>query len=196
MRVGVVFFSIIALSIVGYISCSREKPAEPEKTKEYLMPLKVGNSWKYKALRIDPATGDTTEVGELQITIIGTKTIGNSQYFEFDDGSVAQNRNDGLFIAGYNPDLGGFYDDLFFKYPVNSGQIYTYTTIDEGVQVRIKVTTQTITVPAGTFNCYAYQFIDVPFESIIYFSPGVGLIYVKNFDTEGEHLILLSYDLK
>lgn len=188
-------FTILVFLLIG---CSKDQPTKPANISQYLMPLKVGNSWSYKYYQYDPSTDDTTEVEEITWIITGTKTIENSQYFVFNnDDGVAQNRNEGLFTAGYDPDLGGFFDDLFFKYPIASGQVYTYYPIEEEVDsIRIKVTEETIAVPAGVFNCYAYQFIDRSYESIFYFAPGVGLIRLKNYEYEGEHAILLSYNLK
>lgn len=173
-------------------SCSSDPGTRPEEDAG-LMALKVGNTWRYKSFRVDPQSGDTTNVEEFTVTIIGTRTLENSRYFELNTGDVVQNRTDGLFMAEYNPATGQFLDDLLFAFPVSNGHTYSYTSVAQGETFTIRVTEERISVPAGIFDCLAYQFVDKGW--IIYFAPNVGLVRTENFDGQGEGMVLLSYTL-
>ncbi len=185
--------SVATFLFAAFAGRSGDESLEQARSEDFLLPLKVGNSWVYKSFELDPTTGDTTSFTEDSLRIIGTTTIRGSLYFVLSSDTnkdVAQNRSDGLFIADYDPHFDEFFDDLFFKFPAQNGESYTYDLIDGG-QVRVKVTNETVTVPAGTFHSYVYQFIDLPLESVFYFAPGVGLIHIKNLFNG----VLLSFKL-
>lgn len=95
---------------------------------------------------------------------------------------MLQNRDDVFFIAGYNQYSGTFFDDFFLKLPVVNGETYSYQSLENGDHVNIRVTIQDLTVPAGTFSSYIYQFVHAPFGPSFAFALGVGLIRTTNFD--------------
>jgi hypothetical protein len=144
---------------------------------------------------LDRTGTDTLKSYTFSITIQSKKTINNEEYYVFVDGTVARNISTGLVIGYYDQNSGQITDDDFFKYPVNDGETYSYTTIDGKTTKNYKVTKTTFQVAAGEFECYAYQILDVQFESVFYFAPGIGLIRTKNVDTQGENIELLSYSI-
>ena len=180
---GVIF--IMAVSLL--LSACKKSPTEPSSQENVLMPLKVGNTWNYKYSRVDPKTGDTLSSRMISVSIVGTVTIKGEEYYRFNDGSVARNRNDGLIIADYNERTGELGDITFFKYPAKDGEVY------DGIKV---MTEQKVSVKAGTFFTYAYIFTASPYNSTIYIAPGVGIVKTVNFDAEGEGMELVSYELK
>jgi len=162
-----------------------------------LMPLKVGNSWTYEVPQGDGSTEATLEITR-------SVTIDDEQHYEMDPGLdqyetdgepfLVRTEGDGVYVM--EEDLVGFP----LKYPAEDGEIYTYTD-DDGNEYRITITDQTITVPAGTFDCLQYEIeFDGPggesgfgLSGSACISPDVGPIRINLFSLEAN---LASYNLE
>jgi len=178
--------TVLLTSVVG---CSDKDSVVDPGAPDTLMPLAVHNTWTYQDV---PSPGPPTAGGEV-ITILGTKTIDGELYFTIADNGVLRNRNNGLFVAQYF-DVGGFSDDLLFRFPIGDGESYTYDYISGG-SVEILATRTTVTVPAGTFDCIKYTLTSVSHESYLCFAPGVGLVRTQGFDQPSESIELVSFEL-
>ena len=151
-----------------------------------LMPLKVGNSWTYEVSQSDGSTEATLEITR-------SVTIDDEQHYEMDPGLdqyetdgepfLVRTQGDGLYVM--EEDLVGFP----LKYPAEDGEIYTHTD-DDGNEYRITVTDQTITVPAGTFDCLQYE---IESDGSACISPDVGPIQINLLSLEAN---LASYSLE
>lgn len=205
MKTRLAYPLVAILSLSTWAGCGDDDPTVPSGPTDGLMPLQIGNSWSYWSFNVNPVTGDTSGVENISVAISGTERIGGTDYFQFDDGvTVAQNRSDGLFFSAYDSQGEQFFDDLFFKFPAESGETYGYNVVETpGALLRIKVTITNVTVPAGGFESYAYELIDrssggqvATFDSVVfYLTPGVGLVRTQNADQAGDNLLLLSFDV-
>lgn len=163
-----------------------------------LIPLNTGNSWTYEV-----QDNGSTEQATLEIT--RSVTIDEEQHYEMDPG-IDQYETDGepFLVRLEEEELYVTEEDLIgfpLKYPAEDGEIYTHTD-DDGNEYRITVTDQTITVPAGTFDCLQYEIeFDGPgaesglgFSGSACISPDVGPIQINlGFFSEAN---LTSYSLE
>jgi len=158
--------TIISLVFVGMLAtgalvsaCDSGRGNDGDGGQSALIPLNTGNSWTYEVQ--DNSRGEdngSTEQATLEIT--RSLTIDEEQHYEMDPGIdqyetdgepfLARPREEGLYVTEEN--LVGFP----LRYPAEDGKIYTHTD-DDGNEYKITVTDQTITVPAGTFDCLQYE---------------------------------------
>jgi len=158
------------------------------------MPLEKGNTWNYKSVH-----GDMTSYFKFEV--LNEITINGKKYVILDSNTVARNDNNGLLLAGYNYEgQGKIYDDIFFKYPIKFGETFSYTPLDKDEEpYKFKVSSGSIHVQAGQFNCYVYKFIDNNGKEVFpffYFTPGIGLIKIEFEADEKEKIELISYKLE
>ncbi len=190
--VGLVLLGLVAIGL----GCTRRKGVTtPESQPDSLMPLAIGNRWTYRAPVLGALGRAQASVKFLSVEITGTREIGGEIYFVSDD-SYYRNRDDGLFVGSYDESLGRFFDDLFFKYPVSDGEIYTYVSQETQAEVQVAVHLATVTVPAGTFpRALVYEIRGPSPSPRFYFAPGVGLLQTENYDQPGEGIELVSYEI-
>lgn len=192
-------FLPLALLIPG---CSDDnKIANPTQV-EQIWPLKVGNEWVGEETEFDSAGNvlrfDTTVIAVSKDTVIGSErwyiiTVNGNRDPE---APILAGRSDGLWAGGPS---GG----LFFKYPA----VVNDTILCGNQLVVVESIHATVTVPAGTFVCYAYKWpepstSDRPYQ-LHYLSPGFGNIKsVEYHKTAGGYIypsfcsVLISYTLR
>lgn len=163
-----------------------------------LMPLEIGNSWTYEV-----ESGGSTEQTTLNIT--DSRTINGEQYYEMNPG-IDQYETDGESFFVGRKEKGSFVAEADLvefplKYPAEDGEVYSHTDSD-GNEYRITVSSRTLEVPAGTFDCLEYEVeFDGPggesgFGAVsgsTCISPDVGPIRVNLGSLEGS---LVSYSLE
>lgn len=181
--------SLIALfGLLLPISCSdnsTKSTDDPIQSKD-LIPLKIGNYWKYEIRTFDKDSNqiqfDTGElVIEQEIEVFRDTMINGDKYYGIEhlvDKSKHQyfaNKEDGVYGFQDHFELG--IDDsisLYFKYPASVGDIYNFI---EG-SIEIISTNETVKVLVGEFNCIVYKITDKKGVLVkFYISPGTG--YVK-----------------
>jgi hypothetical protein len=179
-------------------SCKKENPVESSSTAKQIWPLKSGNAWAYHVIEYD-TTGVITQSGSGAIAVTKDTIVGADTWYQISgfgsSGSMFYaNRSDGLWIMSNN--TSGIFKGLIFKYPVNTGESWNLG----GDQVFLQSTDTVITVPAGTFHCYAYR---LSMSDYYYFCPGVGFIAMDSYSRTSsgrpyiiEHLSTISFTLK
>ncbi|MCX7837782.1 MAG: hypothetical protein N2323_07565 [candidate division WOR-3 bacterium] len=171
---------LVFVPFLFVISC--KNITEPSES-QGILPLKVGNYWKFINLR-------TSE--EITFRINETKLINNITWYRL-DGIFATNKKDGLWIF----DEGHSY--LAYKYPARVGDTcnanYFLTTI-------VKSINDTITVPAGKFVCYRYEsyrndYPNRPLEMKEWFSPNIGPVrIISYYNNVIEEKVLKAFKVK
>ena len=145
-----------------------------------MMPLTTGNSWTYQ----DTVYGSGNEYildGTFTITINGSAVINGKKYATFDDILSSPTRNDAQGTWTLRKDSTRS-EYLEFKYPGLVRDVFNFDTTttpttngnEEVVygHAQIITTDTLITVPAGTFNCYGYEYD--------YFTQQDGKLYIKD----------------
>ncbi len=157
-----------------------------------LLPLNVGNNWRYLYFALDEE-GDTTLSEEHLWRVTGEKLVqGLLTYhmkLDHDLPGFATRREDGLFLLGYWSADEAFFDELFFKWPIQPGDSYDYVN-SNGDTLRIAVTTETVTAPAGDFECLLYL---LPDGREYRFAVDTGIVRI---DVPSRSMILIEYNLE
>lgn len=151
------------LAGIGLFACS-SGPTGPSPD-ESVIPLQIGNAWSY-------SYSDTTGQYRQDIRVIdlsqGRYTLQYIDYFR--DGDLGW--NSGGYYRAWN-ESDGYYDGeaLKFKYPVETGDEY----MRDGNTVAVKSVEDSVTVPAGDFQCIRYHFNNATY----WVAPGIGLVKQK-----------------
>jgi len=165
------FFLVIALIVISFAGCSKSDSPVTANEPQYLIPLAVGNYWKMDVSVYD-STGNKIYSGVSAVALAGTTLIGNDTGFTIED-IVIVNRTDGTYQFDKN-DLSKFI--MYFKYPANIGDKWSISSTKNGT---LLVKSETISVPAGTFNCSKYQF-----ESIVKVYASDSLLMSSHYQKE------------
>lgn len=180
------------LLVLGSIASGCDSSSEPDTAKERIFPLKIGNRfvyvndyYNYNTSALDSATIDT-------LMVTSSKAVSGETYYSITFSSINDslyfiNRPDGFWVI----DGKGFNHKA--KYPAN---VYDYWGEDSlmsggkvwcrGVWV-VEAKDEPVSVPAGIFNCYKYEFnyIDstntLYSRSIAWYSPNVGIIKEEKY---------------
>jgi len=188
----------LIIGIVFITSCSDDSnPIENNSSKD-IIPLAVGNNWKYNFALYDTA-GNIYSNFNSTSTIIGDTTTESIKWFYFDKNALYFTvLNDGYHTYDrYKPD--SLRNNLVYKYPCLVGDKYSYWEVT-------KIDTQ-ITVPAGSINSILYSYrlkTSDSFEYVdVFISPGVGIIKTIDYGFIPNHPIfkwkvseLLEYQLQ
>lgn len=180
-------FISIALSLMLILTACQDDSTSPSKSKE-IMPLALGNFWVYQQLYYD-SNGNLTD-SEIDTLLVKRQfTYNGKVYFSFDEydeehqDEGLRNADGGLYQLNYDYDNETFSEDLMFKYPAKTGDVFM---INEE-EVKVISTNATISVPKGSFSCYHYkiesEYIDEDDPSYsrkiienLYMAPGVGMV--------------------
>jgi hypothetical protein len=165
--------------ILLFLGCSKQTTSPIERF-GVLLPLAAENRWTYleKSSESSPATiaewsiKQTIEVDSMIFFIIDTKGFGDIQY-------IAKNLEEGLFFAVYDSNT-VFDGQVTFKFPADSGEVYSYLVPNTDSLVTYKVVTKQITIGNDKYISYGYFNLDLnPHFPFIYFSPGIGMVQEK-----------------
>jgi hypothetical protein len=135
---------------------------DPTADPTVIMPLKVGNTWIERVSEYDSA-GILTRDYLDTMAIVSDEMIGSEHWFRSDEPVVRTNRTDGLWVR-----VDGFNTWLAFHYPAAVADTFqtqqwqeTFENGAGGIQfityMTVTSTDTVITVPAGTYHCYAYE---------------------------------------
>ena len=165
-------YNLTAIFCLIVISCSL--PPDPGSIpstvdKSIIMPLKVGNNWKYKVTIIDTVKKETT-IDTLTVAIQNEVIIKSEKWFVENIGGAYINRSNGLwYVANLN-------DTTFMaKYPATVKDTFSAHSFYQSLFTVISVDSSIHTF-AGTFSCYVYKNSDSNGMSVDCYSPGIGLI--------------------
>lgn len=154
--------------------CNKDDNPAKSTTGGVLMPLKIGNTWKYQNLSLD-SNGVVMHTDTSMFSIVRDTTIGTEKWYFIGTASFAfellTNRSDGLWymFLGETP-------TLFAKYPATIGDGWTGLS---GQRVQLAATNVGVTVPAGTYSCNVYTYTDTTtwrLNTVRYFPLNVGFV--------------------
>ncbi len=195
-------FCLLLVAALASGCDKNDKSTNPQKTVE-IWPLKVGNQWTYEDQLLDTAGNifhwDTTVMLIAKDTVIQGETwyITTVNGIRDPETLPGKNRSDGLW--GWDGSSGM----LVWKYPATVADTFKFG-IDT---VTIESIHDTVTVPAGTFVCLNYKWVDNEDPGRVYqyhyLSPGVGWILGEEYyRTSGGFIypqlrnVLISYSLQ
>jgi hypothetical protein len=203
---------LLLLIIVVFISTCSNDSTEPtlnpnnNSTKEFF-PIDTGYSWTYQEKVFD-VDGNPVELKNGQYSmnityeVLGDTTIAGNKYYKLPH-LISSTRtqyyspqNNAVYGFTINEELGDYEPiHIYFKYPAQVGD--KYETIDGEIAELISKDT-TITVPAGTYKCYVYKFVQNKlYVAKFFISSGVGIVKVEH-DSRMSSLIqtLMIWELK
>ena len=158
-----------------------------------IVPLSIGNRW-FQHCQLYDSSGNVFSSWPDSICVLGDSVIGNTSWFLLEMQGLeyeVNNQQGGLWSLGE----GGQF--LWYKYPAEKGDSFLVSTNTSFVRV-CSVDTM-ITVKAGTFSCYRYEF-DIPpwsgaiggARSVEFLSPDHGFIekefYQSTFTSSRQYL--------
>ena len=166
----------IALIMTGTLVSACDSGGNDGEQADVLIPIEVGNEWTADATDergdLEPRTGtlsaeitDTEKVSVAFAELSGTVGIGREE----DDVVIDLSR----FYEGE-----GFYDggSMRLRYPVETGTTYQFTDT-ENRQFQVEVSRESVSVPAGSYDCLLYEIVESPPGEVsrrIWVKPGVG----------------------
>jgi hypothetical protein len=155
-----------------------------------IMPLKVGNLWKWRQTHFD-TLGNTTDVHYDSLYIFRDSVVnGERWYLRNHEGHNwgYSNRADGLWFRFFSPN-NPTDERLMYKYPAAVGDAYPYLDVVVQGPAAYLVTERNITqvtsigtvisIPAGTFTCQVHQVVPrdpYGWRMVLFLSPGYGLV--------------------
>lgn len=188
----IIFVLLILLSILSIMSCSDDAVSTPSDPSVGIIPLKTGNSWTFLTTFYD-TVGVVKFTNEVKETIYGDTSIAGTKWFypSTTHDIMVTNLTDGYhwreqFVGG-----SGAEEMLVWKYPAVKGDFFPYA----GVSVFILSTSEVVTVPAGTFDCYHYwsTYRNAAGDTVTghmdaWLSPNIGMVKVEGYlkKTSGE----------
>ena len=185
---------IVLIAIFSF-SCSKDDNttnSNPIPITKDIYPLAVGNQWIFK-------NNITSEIDTITIT---------SSFDSNGDKIYAFYGYDDFSFDFDNPDQGFFYRDkdlwtymsgikkLFIPYTRVNG--YVSLRSDSVKTLTILSTNETVTVPAGTFNCYKYYYVAIYQGSTgkyYWLADGIGVVKLQH-ENSSEADELITYTLK
>jgi hypothetical protein len=178
--------AVLLMAAIALAGCGDDNGTNST-SDDTIMPLAVGNKWVYRTTTY-PVTGsmqsapqDSVVTRDSILVVADTMIEGERWYIVggslYDEGgrTAFANRSDGMRVA---IDVGGeqMQQWLFAKYPVTAGE--TYEIPLAATPVTVQSTDSTVTVPAGTYEVYAYAVVlGFGYADYVQFTPNVGLVY-------------------
>jgi hypothetical protein len=191
----------LSLAALVGLSCTQVNEPVVEVPKE-LMPLTVGNRWRYLSGLFNPPDTTVLEITRrIPVTIEGVAYEASAYKYYRQGGAVSDvewlhwNGDDGLYWLGGISDADTLLlKKLGFKYPAEVGESWpvptmAYSSSDRRFYVRdtltfhVVSTKEELETPAGKFECFVYRFSRKPAPDVLaywnyfeYYSPGLGWV--------------------
>ena len=185
----------IAFSLLFALSC-QETPLQPGETRD-LIPLSVGNYWVFEQTNYDSLGNMTSIEPHDTIEIVGDTTIGGIIWsYKYYLGVLLAYRNSpaGILIRLVSKNSDATVK-LIYKFPAEITDTYPYPVVWFGVsptrlvdslyQCFVMARDTLVTVPAGSFQCYKYRYIDIggPYLHDVYIAPEHGWVKTETYVT-------------
>jgi len=173
---------IILLTFVLFIGgCKKDEsnPVENElNTNQVLIPLTVGNHWKYFRTFYD-SSGIILNQDSISCTVEKDTTFNNEKWYQTSWGFL-KNKTDGVYqyFSSSSNVQGIEYSTLQWVYP--SSENYNYKPLGANGTIKLMSINESYTTPTKTFQCYHFRITydnSNGYQQDYYFCPGVG--YVK-----------------
>ena len=169
----------LSLIVTTIPSCDKNNPVD-NGSPSVLVPLKSGNSWVNVSWHYD-STGVVTSTSIDSLWVSGDSVVEGENYFVISDG--IENSN------------GGLYPNIFFRIARNTASGYEeqfngleLSKYDFPIGIKDSTVVsfnESVTVPAGTYNCIVYKYFAgmflvgtkyQPFYGKTYICPNIGII--------------------
>lgn len=192
-----------SLMLIAFFIGCENNPAEPNDSKDVIMPLDVGNQWTYLSV-LNYGTPDTLIMEirrQIRVSHDGERLPASTWIFY----PKGKRRPDFEWLAWNGPNgfysLGGIAEtDTFLvktlqlKFPAQVGDswpvlILGYSLSDDQFYVADTLTYSLVAkdeefeTPVGKFKCHVYKYSEKPAEDVLefwdyynYYSPGIGLV--------------------
>jgi hypothetical protein len=173
-----IFISLLViLSLFGCKKNDNNNPTETSITKGVLLPLKVGDQWKYQRTSLD-STGNIITVDTIVCRVEFDTTFLNEKWYKTFWGFV-MNKDDGLWqYYGSSSNVQGIeYSTLQYVYPSSAN--YSYSPFGANSTITVMSVNESYTTPSQTFQCYHYRLIydnTNGYQQDYYLSPNIGFI--------------------
>jgi hypothetical protein len=182
-------------------SCKSSTESNNPQSQDVIMPLAVGNMWAYHDQTFHKGISGSYDD---TLKIVFTIFFGKDSAYKNKYDTYYQNKGDGLWIMPF----GSSDFILSAKYPGNAGDVFGHDVtiitnesspdpIDSaGADIRIDSVNATVTVPAGTYQCYKYNadYYDSKHQLLIkennYYSVNTGLIKRERFELDSASQLL------
>ncbi len=178
------YLKLLIFLLAGFLLNNCEKN-ETEKSQGVIMPLKIGNYWKYlvydyeeeaESTRVDSISTDSIIDGEKWFLLNGTNAF-------------FSNRNNGLW------DLVGFYsEELLMKYPAKVGDNWDISRPGLSVEINAQVVSVDTPVDINNeiFECYEYEYYENGLlKRKHYASPSIGIVKTKIYKSTTDDTVEL-----
>ncbi len=192
--------AIALVSMAGIAGCGESSPSgndDPNNAK-VLLPLAVGNQWRYETTIYD-STGKSKKQTDTT-TIRRDTTIQGEKWFFFnnDTDPPTASRGDGVYYWDTKANAAR----IFLRYPGTVGSSY-----ERGSQrYTLSSINTTVNVPAGSFTCYQVVLTDQNSPGVtgtISIAPGIGTVKIEAVNARPDGSVkgsarmeLTSYTLK
>ena len=178
--------AIITVLLSMFAACKKDQIVNSNISSQEILPLATGNSWNYYGTWVD-SKGTIINTLSINMTTFGPDTVGSFVGYGIRDffwpfvASILTNRSDGVYAVD-NPSYLPIPHPppnvvRVLPFPTSPGDTVTCVGLSQGIMIRTKALSQTISVPSGTFsNCVVYDFFEN--DSLMaeaYLSPGVGV---------------------
>jgi hypothetical protein len=204
----IIFFSVI---ISLFLSCSKNNNngSTPPVSSNGLMPLSVGNFWKFTKISYDSITGAPVDTIFDEIDIIGQISLNGTTYFQQNQTSIT-NINAGSFFINLDSNTLQKIDSsvsytFFKKVSIDSSSVDSWA---DTVTSRCKGSNHlygfTDTAIINGYNCLrnevdVYDCTGLDFEKWEYYlKPGLGLVRILHYvlKNDGTFYLQFSEDLE
>jgi len=158
-----------------------------------IVPHKIGNRWNLRSVNFTSHDTNYFANSIIKDTLIGLELWFIEEFGNAGSSVPTKNKNDGLYFYHNTINSG----ELAYKYPaqVNDGYYSSYYN-DSIIVLSIN---STVTVPAGTFNCYQYFTYRLwgTYAGYIYVSPEIGFVKSESYinNVLSSNVELISYHL-
>jgi len=144
---------------------------------DVLIPLEVGNEWIAETDRGRRVEASVSRDSVVEITE-------ERQQEDFTFSIQIEKHSDGIRIG---EDLSTDDDSFVLRYPIEDGATYEYTDPGGDETFEVSVTRQSITVPAGSFDCLMYTIQEEGDEDSqrAWIKPGTGPVRLQDIEGEG-----------
>jgi hypothetical protein len=178
------YSKFLLILIIGFLLNSCEKN-DLETPQEEIMPLEVGNYWKYILYDFEE------EIESVIVDSISTDTIidGEKWYFLYGTNAFLSNKNKGLWDK-----VGLYPKELNMKYPAKVGDNWDISR--PGLPIEFKACVVSIDTPVEInneiFKCYEYEYYENGILKRKHFaSPSIGKVKTEIFISTSDDTVKL-----
>jgi hypothetical protein len=179
--------SFLVFILFTAIGCKNSNNPLSAQSNLHIWPLAMGNSWTLRSEVYD-SNGVLLDSSAFSFWVKKDTIINSTNCYMLFEMAIPlatynMNKSDGLWSLYMSTSYQSSY--LIYKYPATVGDQYSAPATIDGVTATVNYklisTNASVSVPAGNFNCYQYQYTDSSGGiNNIYLCPGVGPIKISH----------------